>query len=355
MLWGVFVHSATVGDFGVIALVQQSSNLFRMALFFMISGFLGSLLLERQTWNRFWAGRMRNLLVPLLFGLLVLNPPTLWLVYAHFNEGPVTWGRIWYEATNQNSGGPTGLSWHLHLWFLISLLFYVLIAPLVIGILRGLSSVLDEGFFTKRLHRLAAPWIAVAIIALGTVTLRVAVEGTEAFFGQMPWLVRVTATYLPFYLFGMLLQSSPALQSAVLTPSWLLGGTVVAFYLASRNLWFDNLVASAISESALGAMRAWLSITFISFGQRWISGRNRLSDLFSRSIYTVYILHYGIIYLLVFLLEDRVSFQSPSVYLGLGLTTTVLGLLFHSFIVARSRTLTFLLNGRLTRPKAVAS
>lgn len=355
MLWGVFVHSATVGDFGAGALAQQSSNLFRMALFFMISGFLGAHLLQRQSRSTFWTGRLRNLLVPLLFGLVVLNPPTLWLVQAHFGGGAASWQEVWNGLGGQGAEGSHRLIWHLHLWFLISLIAYVLIAPFASGAIGRAGAVLEGAVLESRSCRAAAPLVSVALLAGASVALRLLVEGAEAVLGAMPWLVRVTATYLPFYLFGMLLCSSARLRASILAPSWGLGIGVTAPFLASRNLGFDGPAATAAGEAALAAMRAWLSITIIRLGERWFSGRSRVTDLFSRSIYTVYILHYGLIYLLAFLLRDWVTFEGPAVYFGLTLSTIALGLLFHSLVVVPSPAMTFLFNGRIARPKTVTA
>lgn len=352
MLWGVFLHAATVGDFGVITAVVGFSDAFRMALFFTISGYLGALLLDRQSPAVFLTGRLRNLLVPLLFGLLVLNPPALWLVYTHFNSGPASASLVLEASFGRLPGVDGPIVWHLHLWFLISLITYVLVAPVAMAAIRAVLDSADRRPDTFRLPRAAAPWVAVLLMALIGVALRVVVASVEAAVGGIPWLVRATAVYLPFYLFGMVLFKSPALRAAVIRPSWGLGLVVIAMYAASKQLPIDGPVGSAFVIFALAAVRTWMAIMLIHLGERLISRRNGVTDLFSRAIYTVYLLHYLVIYFLAVMLTDGPEVSSPAVYAGLVAGATVFGLLFHSLAVSRSRTLTYLLNGRLWRPKA---
>lgn len=108
------------------------SNQWRMSLLFLISGAAVSFLLAKQSWRQFIRKRVLILLLPLVFGMLVVVVPQ---VYIEMNtkgliDCPNYW-HFWYAYLDQNSPefashktiGAMHLTWN-HLWFLPYLLAY---------------------------------------------------------------------------------------------------------------------------------------------------------------------------------------------------------------------------------------
>ncbi len=349
MLLGVFVHAATVGDFGRIESVSEISDLFRMSLFFMISGFLAAMLLGRQPIGKFWKGRLRNLIIPLVFGVVILNPPTLYMVYAYFNGRPDSLAEVWNAVFGDSTGVSGQLVWHLHLWFLVSLSVYALLAPAFLRPARRLIEIL-LALLPKGSALL--PWFGVIFVVITTMTLLAALEAAERITGSLPWLMRVTALYSPYYFMGLALHSASGTGREMIRPGYLLSFFVVLLYIASEFVLLDGVAQEVIEVVSLAAMRTWICFVLIYWGQVWLEGRSRITDMFSRSIYTVYLLHYGVIYALALLSARFMGTDTAAFYVFLSITTIFVGLAVHAFIVSRSHVLTFLLNGRLTLVKA---
>jgi len=82
MLFGILVHTGTLAPgLAVSQAVFDISENFRMATFFVISGFFGVLLLDRRGARSFLGHRAQGLAIPFLAGVMLLNPVTLWLIY----------------------------------------------------------------------------------------------------------------------------------------------------------------------------------------------------------------------------------------------------------------------------------
>ena len=103
-------------------------HLFRMPLLFFISGTVSYYMMQRRSSRSFISLRVRRLLVPLLFGMLVVVPPQVYM--ERLMQG--IQGNFWQFYPSIFTTGPYphgNLSWH-HLWFVAYLFLYdVLFAP----------------------------------------------------------------------------------------------------------------------------------------------------------------------------------------------------------------------------------
>src|SRR6187431_1732779 len=106
MLLGVLVHASHADyDLGRYEWLRFFSGSFRMACFFIISGYFAPALLERYGTRAFLERRLITLGVPALFCVIVLNPPAISAVWEYFATAPVP-------------SEPT-INWHVHAWFLL--------------------------------------------------------------------------------------------------------------------------------------------------------------------------------------------------------------------------------------------
>lgn len=350
ILYGVLVHAATLGVPWPFGWIAEVSGFFRMAAFFLVSGTLSAMLLERLGTGPFLRRRALALLVPLAFGLVALNPLTNWLIYAWHNgpigPGPFLEGLAWgFEGAR----GP--MVWHLHLWFLISLMAYALLTPAAVALGRrwGLARLGDA---------LAArpPWLAVLVLALGVgvvgVGLRVAYEATlDPVLARMPqsrlylWLLRITLYYAPFFALGLGLFHHRHLLARVEAgaswPALALGAALVA--LASR-LDLGGPAGEALRLGARLVLTTATVAALLALFRRWFSAPGRLSGL-SDAIYTVYVLHFLVIYLLAHALAPLGLPQGWLFALVVALAVPLL-LAAHRLVVAPSPLLSLLLNGK---------
>lgn len=144
----LFFHSAMayVSDWGWHIKNKETSNLllefnywlsrFRMPLLFFISGTVSYFMLQKRSSGGFIGLRFRRLFVPLLFGMLVIVPPQVYM--ERLTQG--FQGSYWnfYPSIFKGVPYPTGnTSWH-HLWFILYLFLYdIICAPLFVWLISG--------------------------------------------------------------------------------------------------------------------------------------------------------------------------------------------------------------------------
>lgn len=109
---------------------------FRLALLFLVAG-VGVCFAQRHRDRRaFAAERSRRLLVPLVFGIVVLVPPMVWLEKRYLGLTDVSL-QTFYGTLLSRGLYPSGnLSWH-HFWFIAYLWLYCMLMLPLLSWLRG--------------------------------------------------------------------------------------------------------------------------------------------------------------------------------------------------------------------------
>jgi peptidoglycan/LPS O-acetylase OafA/YrhL len=140
-----------------------------MPLLMVIAGIATAIALERRTVAGFALDRIQRLLVPLVFGMLVIVPPQIYI--ERITSGGFTGSyAAFYPSVFALRPYPAGsLSWH-HLWFVAYLFVYCMLAlPLLVGLAtvpgRRLLGWLDRRWARGWVMALAVP-LAIERIAL---------------------------------------------------------------------------------------------------------------------------------------------------------------------------------------------
>ena len=109
---------------------------FRMQLLFFISGAVSYYMLKKYNGRYFIAQRWKRLMIPLLFGMLVIVPPQIYMERVANGYTGSYWQ--FYPTVFEGRPYPEGnTSWH-HLWFILYLFIYDLISvPLFKWLLFG--------------------------------------------------------------------------------------------------------------------------------------------------------------------------------------------------------------------------
>lgn len=124
----------------------------RLPLLFMISGSVIYYSLGKRTGSGFVRERLKRLLIPLLFGMIVIVPPQIY--YERLFNG-VEFGSYWefWKTVFHFQPFPQGnFSWH-HLWYVVYILVYSLLAVPIFLYMRSVKSAklrLNAGSFIKR-------------------------------------------------------------------------------------------------------------------------------------------------------------------------------------------------------------
>lgn len=338
MFLGVLVHASHADfDLGEYEPIRFISESFRMACFFLISGYFSVHVLARMSQPSFILKRLVMLGVPAVVCVVLLVPPTAGWMRTYFVEGGALQG--------------PRFGWMGHAWFLFVLLFYTLGTGQTLRLVNALVAI------AQRYIPLAAVQL---LLFLAAVVFAVATTKTIHKFGPglpfyQAWgfLLHSTFEYLPFFVLGMMMRQ------------W---ANIYHFFHARPLIW---LVASALLlplhyylrqfEITGTLQHLWLlliaystavciSATLLSLSVRFLGGASTVVRILSESAYTVYIIHYVIIAWMLMELQ-RWGVGMTERMLAAFLLASILGVVVHVGLVKKSRLAAFLLNGRLHTKK----
>jgi glucan biosynthesis protein C len=354
MFMGVFVHAA-LGSDRVFRLIADLSGLFRMNGFFLVSGFFSTMLVLRYGPGLMVRRRLTSIGVPLVAVLVLINPVARWLMYNQYNP-PV--GLVDYLLGHRLAHPAGPMTWHLQLWFLVSLLVYTLCAPAVFAVLNRVFETRLSAWVAVRRARTMGALLGFVLLATFVleggylVALRPAIGTTPA-----DYVVHLTLRYLPFFVVGMALyMDRQALLPAFSQPAPVLlmatGGLLCVAEL--------RLVAPLGSELGDELARALFALALVAnlfaVFARLVPSERPILRYGADAAYSVYLFHYVTIYALAALLGIGVEAHWPKLLLITGLTFVVT-LLAHHFLVRRFRIVAVIFNGKfdIGRPRSVGT
>ncbi|KJE21403.1 putative acyltransferase [Frankia torreyi] len=344
MLGGVFVHASTLGDDPIFNGIAYASGLFRMADFFLISGFLSAMLVGKYGPARTVRRRLASVGIPFVSTLVLLNPTALWLSY-NFHNPDVSFLEFLQGHTVPEPAGE--LRWLLQLWFLVALLVYALCTPAAVTVLsRVVSSPVYRRATTGRPRVMATIIISVMV---GTILIRggyraavVPAIGSDPL--DLP--VEETLDFLPFFLLGVLLYlDRRRLLPAFQRPAPILLAVAGVLLLAATRGWVGGLASSTGVVLSRTLFTVAITVNLFAVASRLVPGPRPAVRYLSDASYTVYLFHYFWIYVIATLLSFDPSLRWPQMLL---VTTLTFGVTFalHHFVILRSPFLRKIFNGK---------
>ncbi len=265
--------------------------LWHMPLLFVVAGAASWFALGVRNGQRYLAERVNRLLVPLLFGMVVLLPPTLYLwtrTVPRLAERFPTFFQFYpnyFVPDLADLTGRTQGSWTPeHLWFILYLLGYSALSLPFFQFLRGPSGKgLVEGlaaFFTRRgtIFLLALPLALASAVPIG---------GSEN-----------PLVYLVWFVYGYFLISDPRLQAA------LDRHTPTAFLLAILSTLFIFTAGQTIGPAGSLLWLLWgvvynfsrwfWVVGILGLGHRFLNANSAVLRYANEAVYPFYILHYPV-------------------------------------------------------------
>lgn len=360
MLFGIVVHGTTIAtpyieQMPVFWGIQEVSDLFRNATFFLMSGIFTALVFTKRNLGAYARSRFELLAVPLAMGMIFIVPITNWLVHTWHN-GPETFPDYISGGMNQPTRGND--TWALHLWFLYSLLIYAALTPLIVPVItkpwfqRVLNAYLDRtrGFTL---------WTNVLVFSLGIVLGRAAYDQGLRYLVEdtlFAWIGRATLFYLPVFILGAISFTNRRFlesMSKLSIPGLVIFG--VLFYIAfNHTLPFPRPIERTLYWLIRGGLTLFMVSAVIWFFKTWLNKPSRALSFAVDSAYSFYLWHFTFIYLVAWATRAFTDDLYVS-FVCIVLFGTPLTLAWHAFVINRWPLLRFLFTGkRVERAKAAS-
>lgn len=274
------------------------SHFWRMPLLLFISGAGTYMALGKRTTKQFAGERFKRLFVPVVFGMLVVVPPQIY--FEHIKDYNGYWD--FYKTVFNFVPYPEGsFSWH-HLWFIVYLLLYSLLAIPLLTFLRSEKSTNFKKRMFKWFSTPAGILLIPAIIILITQgMLRPYFPDEKHNLTDLAYMV----FYGCFFLFGMLMYSNQHIWSAIgasrkylLVASLFILIPFYGMYFHFREFyelpWNDKTVETMFDVT--GIFLSWFTvITVIAFGQHYLNRPHPWLSKINEGLYPFYILHQTVI------------------------------------------------------------
>ncbi|TLM76702.1 acyltransferase family protein [Microbulbifer harenosus] len=336
---GVFYRSAHAdAGTGEYDFVRGISGAFRMACFFIISGYFSAMVLERRGDLSFLKGRMTMLAVPALVCVLLLAPFTTEWMLAYYTEA--------------GTGKSFKMFWMQHAWFLLSLLVFTLPLGYILrysrDCVRGLTAYMPLG--------VARLLLFVGVVA-GCVFLHQFL--LPKYMWDIPWIhlvglfVLITVQHFPYFLLGVFMYLWKDLYRAFNNhPALWVGltlaciGAALGFELGSGHLENVGRGLKYLAMTYEYVLAMVISFALFSLSARYLDKDFYIVRIMAQSAYTVYVVHFILVAFLLFILQ-RAGLPMDARMILSGIIACATGMLFHFAVVERFRVASLLFNGRL--------
>ncbi|QHT68599.1 acyltransferase family protein [Rhodocytophaga rosea] len=346
----VFYHGSFIFSGGFY--VSNSANIpflstlmtfisqWRLPLLFFISGASVAFLYKKSSTGEFVNSRLTRILVPLVFGVLIINPPQSYIAKG-FKEGSFPYYPSYYAESlaNIHFGSGEALKWN-HLWYLVYIFVFSIILIPMFHFFKKNPEILQKigDFFTRRgmlLLLILPPFISGILLQLDWPTKRNLISDWDNF----------TTTIL-FFIYGYLLYSHSGIRAMIMkyrTVFLILG---ICCFIAMALLFKPGQATAFIqigevSPAFIGYKflrvlntGCWL-LCILGFAQKYLRFRNNFLNYTSEAVYPFYILHQTV---MVFIAYFVVQWQMMPLlkYIVIMALTFMNTLLIYEFLIKRT-------------------
>lgn len=301
--WGWHIKNDQIYNW--LAVPMTFVNQWRLPILFVISGMGTAFALGKRTIGQFVKERNARLGIPLIFGMIMIIPPQVYIERIAYDGFSGNYLDFWMGPAFQGIYPEGNFSWH-HLWFLPYLLVFSLILAPVFSYMRAHP---DAGFLIS-LRKLIQRnpyhllWFVVPLY-LYEALLEPFFEVTHNLVWD--WFNFVSSLTLFFYGFVLITIKDVfwlALQKVKRT-TLIIG---IICYLAQLYIWLyleDSYIVH-FSEALLKSLNIWAwIITIFGYGARYLNQPSGPLAYANRAVYPFYILHQTITVILGYFLYQK--------------------------------------------------
>jgi glucan biosynthesis protein C len=270
-----------------------------MPLFFLLAGASTWFALNKRTPVVFIKERFLRLIVPLVFGIIIIVPPQTF--YERIQKSGFS-GNYFDFYSHLFDGTKGNLTWN-HLWFLFYLfLISILVLPLILSWKSGRGASFIESLckWLAKGHRIFLLFIPLAIIQM---TLKVPYPGPQNIVSDWARILFM----LVIFLYGVLFYIFPWFRESLernLGVAFVTGVAISTFFIIVHLLDYRLVFGyNIINLLQLGinslATLCWL-IVLLGFSKRTLNFKNRFLEYASEAVLPIYIMHQTIIIIMGF-------------------------------------------------------
>lgn len=322
-----------------------------MPLFFLIAGAGTYLALKVRQAGKFIQERTLRLLIPLIFGMLVVVAPQAYFEALYhgeqlreYNFFQIYW--LYLRTLPE-------LNW-FHLWFLAYLFaFSVITLPLFVN--QGIT---NKSVISRLAMVFDSPWALLVLLVLS-------VGAVDAFlYPSGFWGNRNSAggwnivTYVLFFISGYLIFANGRIMETIRKLAWVILGVAIAVG-ACLLIFFLNVLVDLeanfgspvyITSQFLQALNTWAwLLAILGLGSRYLNTSNKLLPPTNEAVLPFYILHQTVIIVIGFYVVQWNASVSLK-YLTISTTSFIAIILIYELLVRRISILRFFFGMRLSRP-----
>ncbi|MGH2667038.1 acyltransferase family protein [Flavobacterium sp.] len=308
-------------------------NQWRLPILFVISGMGTSYALSKRSGLQFAAERAKRLLLPLIFGMLVIVPPQVYI--EKLAKGIIKGGYFDFWPAQAFIGEyPVGnLSWH-HLWFLPYLfLFCIVLLPVFMYLKKHPNHVLLRATAKMCQTKLGLYWFVLPLYLLEAF-VEPFFDITHALVGD--WFA--ISNYMTLFFIGFLLISVKDVfwKATERNRNLYLQCGIVGFtlFLLITSLYEDSYPRH-FTEALITVFTFWSWIlALFGYASKYLNKPSKTLTYCNQAVYPFYILHQTVTVVLgYFIMNLQWSFFCKFAFLSLG--TFLISLFIYEFMIRR--------------------
>lgn len=308
MIWNDFGSRFYIwqGENKLLSTLIVLVNPWFMPILFVLAGMSARYALEKRTYKEFIVQRIIKLLIPFLFGMIVLVPVQTWYARKFFDnyEGGFWDNWIYFFTYLTDFSGYDGAFTPGHLWFILYLFLISMISLAV--------------FHFIPYGKLAASVEKMPVIGILLLFLPIWLMYYLGNFGGFS-IGKNLALYLTGY---YVLSNDQVMEKLHKNRKWLVGlclpGTIVSMTLYYKFSYYGDMWVNFIG---------WISILVLMFaGKRFLNKQTGFTKYFNKASYPIYILHQSVLVVLAYYimqLNDVLAVQVFGVCIGSFLLTVL--------------------------------
>ena len=343
MMLGVVVHTAQIYSPSQSWYIHSENptstaghiidfiHLFRMPAFFVIAGFFCFLTLKKASTRDFIKTKCKRILLPFVSTAIILNSLQIGFL-EHM-------GWQAFEAASYLTGG----GWIGHLWFLINLMCYFVLAAWAWQV--GASIITKVNNIVKPTLSRTPIFVVVLLLPVVWICIHALKQFGIPIYSTVLGEISIYSLliYLPYFLVGIVLASNRELMTRfVQQNTWLcIIGLALCF-----GAYHSPAGDISVIKVYLHTLSIWLSVVLIfKLFHHFFNQGSALWVYLSGASYTTYLFHN----ILVILVGCVMIHYNVSALAGMCITivtTTIITLAIHKYLVSRNKTLQLLFNGK---------